>query len=100
MERLPLYGIATGVIALVIAAVFYFRVKAGPEGNAAMQRIARYIREGAMAFLLREYKVLAIYAVVVSAALFLGFQSQGLGLHAALAFLRAPRCRCSPASSA
>ena len=34
-----------------------------------MARIARYIREGAMAFLSREYKVLAIYAVVVAALL-------------------------------
>jgi K(+)-stimulated pyrophosphate-energized sodium pump len=87
VERLPLYAIATGAVALVIAAGFYFRVKAAPEGNAAMARIARYIREGAMAFLMREYKVLGIYAVVVSLALFFAFQSQGLGLHAALAFL-------------
>jgi K(+)-stimulated pyrophosphate-energized sodium pump len=87
VERLPLYAIATGAVALVIAAGFYFRVKAAPEGNATMARIARYIREGAMAFLMREYKVLGIYAVVVSLALFFAFQSQGLGLHAALAFL-------------
>jgi K(+)-stimulated pyrophosphate-energized sodium pump len=87
VERLPLYAIATGAIALVVASLFYFRVKAADEGNAAMARIARYIREGAMAFLVREYKVLAIYAAVVSTALFFGFQSQGLGVHAALAFL-------------
>ena len=87
MEQLPLYAITTGVIALVVAALFYFRVKAAPEGGPAIQRIARYIREGAMAFLVREYKVLAIYAAVVSSALFFGFQSQGLGAHAALAFL-------------
>ena len=70
MERLPLYAIASGVAALVVAAGFYFRVKAAPEGTPAMARIARYIREGAMAFLVREYKVLAIYAVVVSIVLF------------------------------
>ena len=87
MERLPLYAIGTGVFALVIAMVLYLRVKAAPEGGAAMQRIARYIREGAMAFLAREYKVLAIYAVVVAAALFFAFQSQGLGGVAALSFL-------------
>jgi K(+)-stimulated pyrophosphate-energized sodium pump len=52
-----------------------------------MAKIARYIREGAMAFLVREYKVLAIYACVVSAALFLLFSPHGLGLHAATAFL-------------
>ena len=87
MDRLPLYAIATGGIALVVAALFYFRVKSADEGSAAMSRIARYIREGAMAFLVREYKVLAIYAAVVSTALFFGFQGQGLGGHAALAFL-------------
>jgi K(+)-stimulated pyrophosphate-energized sodium pump len=76
-----------GGIALVVAAVFYFRVKAAAPGEGEMARIARYIREGAMAFLVREYKVLAIYAAVVSAALFFAFSSQGLGLHAALSFL-------------
>lgn len=34
-----------------------------------MNRIASYIREGSMAFLVREYKVLAIYSVVVAIAL-------------------------------
>ncbi|MEY4580422.1 MAG: hypothetical protein RL701_5125 [Pseudomonadota bacterium] len=87
MERVPLYAIATGGFALVIAALLYFRVKAAPEGGPAIQRIAGYIREGAMAFLVREYKVLAIYAAVVSAVLFFAFQSQGLGAHSALSFL-------------
>jgi K(+)-stimulated pyrophosphate-energized sodium pump len=88
VERLPLFAIAMGGIALVVAAAFYFRVKSAPEGTATMQKIAGYIREGAMAFLGREYKVLAIYAVVVSVLLFVAFQSQGgLGINAALAFL-------------
>jgi K(+)-stimulated pyrophosphate-energized sodium pump len=65
VEQLPLGAVATGAIALVIALIFYFKVKSAPEGNEAMARIARYIREGAMAFLAREYKVLGIYAVVV-----------------------------------
>jgi K(+)-stimulated pyrophosphate-energized sodium pump len=87
VQRLSIYAIAMGVVALVVALGLYFRVKSAPEGNAQMQRIARYIRDGAMAFLMREYKVLAIYAAVVSSALFLAFQSQGLGVHAAVAFL-------------
>ena len=61
-----------GVLGLIIAAFFYFRVKALPEGNATMARIAGYIREGSMAFLMREYKALAIYAVAVFAALAVG----------------------------
>jgi len=87
MESLSLYAIATGVVALVIALVLYFRVKSAPEGNERMALIAKYIREGAMAFLVREYKVLAIYSAVVSALLFLGFNGKDLGVHAAVSFL-------------
>ncbi|GMT99578.1 sodium-translocating pyrophosphatase [Corallococcus caeni] len=55
-----------GAVGLLFSAFFYFRVKALPDGDATMNRIAGYIREGAMAFLVREYKVLAIYCVVVA----------------------------------
>jgi len=43
-----------GALGLVLAAFFYFRVKALPEGNDTMKRIAGYIREGSMAFLAAE----------------------------------------------
>ncbi|WNG45330.1 sodium-translocating pyrophosphatase [Archangium minus] len=55
-----------GAVGLLFAAFFYFRVKSLPEGDATMNRIAGYIREGAMAFLVREYKVLAVYCVVIA----------------------------------
>ncbi|WP_257455981.1 sodium-translocating pyrophosphatase [Archangium lipolyticum] len=55
-----------GAVGLLFAAFFYFRVKALPDGDATMNRIAGYIREGAMAFLVREYKVLAIYCAVLA----------------------------------
>ena len=67
-----------GAVALVLALVLFLRVRSLPEGNDTMKRIAGYIREGAMAFLSAEYKVLAIYAVVVfgaMAASSLGWQS-------------------------
>lgn len=85
MEQLPIYALGTGVVALVVALGFYFRVKAQPEGSPEMARIARYIREGAMAFLGREYKVLALYAVVVSGVLFAMFK--GLGPLSAASFV-------------
>ena len=68
-----------GAVGLVLALVLYFRVKSQPTGNETMNRIAQYIREGSMAFLTREYKVLAGYAVVVSLALglSLGWLSAG-----------------------
>ena len=55
-----------GVVGLAIAAFFYFRVLGLGKGNETMERIAGYIREGAMAFLFRQYKVLAVYGVVVA----------------------------------
>ena len=61
--------LGAGVLGLLVATFFYFRVKSLPEGNETMRRIGGYIREGAMAFLTREYKVLAVYAIVVFAAL-------------------------------
>lgn len=63
-----------GLVGLVMALILYIRVKSQPEGNETMNRIATYVREGSMAFLVREYKVLAIYATVVAIAIgvFLG----------------------------
>ncbi|MFM7202197.1 MAG: sodium-translocating pyrophosphatase [Myxococcota bacterium] len=74
--------LAIGAVGLVLAYFFYVRVKNQPDGNEDMNRIAQYIREGAMAFLNREYRVLAIYALVVFAAL-----AASLGMMAGVAFL-------------
>ncbi len=82
LESLAMQAMGVGAFALAVALVFYFKVKSAPEGNEAMARIARFIREGAMAFLAREYKVLAAYAAVVFALL-----AWKLGLTAGLSFL-------------
>jgi K(+)-stimulated pyrophosphate-energized sodium pump len=54
-----------GPLALVVALALFFRIKGLPDGNETMNRIGTYVREGAMAFLTREYKVLAVYSLVV-----------------------------------
>jgi K(+)-stimulated pyrophosphate-energized sodium pump len=77
-----LLPLGTGLVGLLFAVFFYIRVKRSPEGNEAMNRIAQYIREGAMAFLVREYKVLVVYALVV-----FGLLTWQLGLKAGIAFL-------------
>jgi K(+)-stimulated pyrophosphate-energized sodium pump len=56
---------AIGIVGLVFAVIFFFRVKGLPDGDETMNRIAGYIREGAMAFLTRQYKVLAVFGAVV-----------------------------------
>ena len=68
-ESLLYSPIIVGPIALLIAVALYFRIKGLPDGNETMNRIGTYVREGSMAFLTREYKVLAIYSVVVAALL-------------------------------
>ena len=65
LEHLIYVPPGASVVALVAAAFFFFRVKALDEGNETMKRIAGYIREGSMAFLMSEYKVLAVYSAVV-----------------------------------
>jgi len=79
---LLLIPLISGAVGLVLALWLYVRVKSQPTGNETMNRIAGYIREGAMAFLMREYKVLFVYAIVVGAAL-----GYALGLNSALSFI-------------
>lgn len=76
-----------GVIGLVLAVVLYLRVKAQPTGNETMNRIAGYVREGAMAFLVREYKVLFVYAIVVGLVLWYALGAIAAGSFILGAFL-------------
>ena len=87
ISQLTMVSLGASVAGLLVAVFFYFRVKGLPEGNDTMNMIARFIREGAMAFLMREYRVLAVYAIAVFAFLFFAFQSQGTGLLAGACFL-------------
>ncbi|MDO8731344.1 MAG: sodium-translocating pyrophosphatase [Actinomycetota bacterium] len=57
--------------ALVVAAVLVREVLAADAGTPKMQEIAAAIQEGASAFLNRQFKTLAVFAVVVFFVLFL-----------------------------
>ena len=65
------------VLALAYAAINFVLVKRLKEGNARMQEIAAAIREGANAFLLYEYRSVAIIAAAVAAllALFIAWEA-------------------------
>ena len=60
---------AAGVLALLFALFKSLWVKGQDPGNDTMQTIAGHIQEGAMAFLSREYRVLAIFVVIVGVLL-------------------------------
>ena len=62
-------AIAAGVIALAFAAYLAWNVTQSDEGNEQVRFIGNAIREGAMAFLSREYRLLAIFVIVVFAIL-------------------------------
>ncbi len=53
------------VLALLFAWIFYRNMLKAPAGNDRMQEIAQYVREGAMAYLGRQYKVVAIVFIVL-----------------------------------
>ncbi len=65
------------VLALAYAAINFYLVKRLKEGNARMQEIAAAIREGANAFLLYEYRIVAIIAAAVAVllALFIAWEA-------------------------
>ena len=81
MENLALYVPVAGLIALAFAFIRSTWVMKQDEGDDTMKKIAKLIREGAMAFLAREYKVLAVFVAIV--AVVLGFAAVSTG-HSAL----------------
>jgi K(+)-stimulated pyrophosphate-energized sodium pump len=53
------------ILALGFAIYFYKKMMGASEGNATMIEIAGHVREGAMAYLFRQYKVVIIVFVVL-----------------------------------
>ena len=72
---------------LVLAFILYLFVAAQPRGSSAMTEIAAAIHTGAMAFLRREYSILAAFIVVVAVIL-----SLAISRYTALAFVAGALC--------
>ena len=58
-------AIGAGVLALLVAAFLFRLVTNQPSGGHAVQEIGALIQEGAMAFLRREYTILAGFVVII-----------------------------------
>ena len=69
----------SSVLALIFAFYFYKKVMAAPEGNETMIEIARHVREGAYAYLFRQYSVVslvfAVLLVIFIVLAYLGVQN-------------------------
>ena len=72
MEKI--FPVIAAVVGLVVAFCLAAWIKKTDEGTDRMKEIAGYIREGAMAFLAREYKTMVIVVVVLF--LIIGFALQ------------------------
>ena len=59
----------SSVAALVFAWYFYKKMMSSPPGNETMESIASYVREGAYAYLFRQYKVVTLMFIILSAHL-------------------------------
>lgn len=63
----PLFGI----IGLGLAAAMFFSIKKQNAGGGLAEKISLQIQNGAMVFMTREFKLIALFAIALGAALFL-----------------------------
>ncbi len=90
MSELPLIlGLVAGIVAAAYAGTLIARINKLPAGNEKMQSIAAAIQEGAMAYLGRQYRTVAIVGVIVAVVLLVpGFMGvEGFGVWTAIGFV-------------
>ncbi len=73
-----------GLIALLYGLFLYLKVKHQSPGNEKMQELNKAIREGAMAFLNSEYKVLTVFVAVVTILLTIASFFEGTNIEIGL----------------
>ena len=67
-----MYSVGVGLLGLLFVAYLSVKVLAKEPGSAVMQELSGYIYEGAMAFLLREYRAIAVFVAIVTVLIGLG----------------------------
>ncbi len=87
MEKLVVWSPFLGVLGIIFAGWLFMYVKRQPVGTPKMEEIANSIHEGAMVFLSREYKILAVFITIVF--LFLAWNISGA---TSIAFLVGAAC--------
>ena len=64
-EMVPFLALIGSLLALLFAYIFFKSMMKNSEGTDRMKEIAKYVREGAMAYISRQYKVVSIVFVVL-----------------------------------
>jgi len=87
-QTILLIAFGSSLVSIVYAVISAYLVMSKDEGTQRMKDIAKAIQEGAYAFLAREYKYIAIVAIVIFVILWaLGSVSSHFGLLTALGYL-------------
>ena len=92
-ETLGTIGMAVGVFGLLIAFMLYRKVDSIEIENKTVAKITERIQDGAMAFMVAEYRMLTIFIAVVAALLFVGGSyNDDLGMETTVAFIIGALC--------
>ncbi len=88
MNELSFVVPIAGLVSILFAIYLTWKVLKQPRGSEKMEEIGGAIREGARAFMRRQYSTIAIIAVILAVvfAASIGFNDAELGLKTALAF--------------
>jgi K(+)-stimulated pyrophosphate-energized sodium pump len=75
MAQYVVFAPLLGIVGLIMAGLLYLYIIKQPVGTELMREIADMIHEGAMTFLKREYKIVAVIVLIVGVllAIFIGF---------------------------
>src|SRR3989304_2891969 len=70
-------NVFVAIAGLLYALMLVKEVKAAPQGTPRMQEIARAVREGANAYLYRQFRVVAVLILLITIVLFLTARASG-----------------------
>jgi K(+)-stimulated pyrophosphate-energized sodium pump len=88
MDKLIYAVPAMGIIGLLYTFIKFSWVSKQDDGSDRMKEIARYIQEGAMAFLKAEYKIMTYFGIIVAILLgYMGSRSEESHWSIAIAFI-------------
>jgi K(+)-stimulated pyrophosphate-energized sodium pump len=92
MDKNVLFAVIAAILALVFAFIRSIQIEKKEVGTEQMKHISKHIREGAMAFLKAEYKVLSIFVVVVAVLLGVTADQENSSSFVALSFVVGALC--------
>src|SRR3989344_2389540 len=70
MNNIPLYLSGVSVIGILFSYWAWNKIKKSPGGDWKMEEVSQAIEEGSRAFIKRQYKVVALVAIIIAALLY------------------------------